>query len=66
MIKNKTTAALRSGRPKKLSSRDERQLIKSVRKDPKTTAYYVGSHEIMQTIWANLTPIDFITCDIQK
>jgi transposase len=37
-LKNKTTAALRSGRPKKLSSRDERQLIKSVRKDPKTTA----------------------------
>jgi transposase len=37
--KNKTTAALKTGRPKKLSSRDERQLVKAVRKDPRTTAY---------------------------
>jgi transposase len=37
--KNKTTAALKSGRPKKLSRRDERQLVKAVKKDPKTTAY---------------------------
>ena len=36
--KNKTTAALRTGRPKKLSTRDERQLVKAVRKVPKTTA----------------------------
>ena len=37
--KNKTTAALRPDRPKKLSDRDERQLMKAVKKDTKTTAF---------------------------
>ena len=36
--KNKTTAALRPGRPKKLSERDERQITKAVKKNTKTTA----------------------------
>ena len=36
--KNKTTAALRPGRPKKLSDRDERQLMRVVKKNTKTTA----------------------------
>ncbi|SRR6266511_208301 len=42
--KNKTTAALKTGRPKKLSRRDERQLVKAVKKDPKTTADKLTKH----------------------
>ena len=36
--KNKTTIALRPGRPKKLSDRDERQLMRVVKENTKTTA----------------------------
>lgn len=35
--KNKTSAAQRSGRPKKLSERDDRQIIKIIKKNPKST-----------------------------
>jgi transposase len=55
--KNKTSAVPRSGRPKKLSEYDNRQIIRAVKENPKSTLSEITQHLVESNIIASESTI---------